>query len=115
MGRIDAFEALKNGRIQGKEARLRAAADLMEGTFYQEIFKAMRETVPEGGALSGGAGEDMFQSLMDQHIADAAAQQSERGIGSALYRHFARNMGLAEAAQVVPAMPGADTSGSGEV
>ena len=84
----DPLTALRDGRIQGGEARLRAATRLLEGTFYQELFKAMRETVPEGGALTGGTGEEMFTGMLDQHVSDSAAMRSERGIGQALYRHF---------------------------
>jgi flagellar protein FlgJ len=84
----DPLAALRDGRIQGNEARLQAATRLLEGTFYQELFKAMRQTVPEGGALSGGAGEEMFTGLLDQHVSDTAALRSTRGIGQALYRHF---------------------------
>lgn len=90
----DHLAALRDGRIQGDEARLRAATRLLEGTFYQELFKAMRETVPEGGALSGGTGEDMFTGMLDQHISDVAALRSQRGIGQALYRHFTRSPGM---------------------
>ena len=82
------LRALKDGRIDGNEARLRAATSLLEGTFYQELFKVMRETVPDGG-FGGGAGEEVFSSMLDQHLADEAAGQTERGIGAALYRHFA--------------------------
>ena len=89
---VDVLNALKNGRIEGRREQLRAASKLLEGTFYQEMFKAMRETVPEGGALSGGSGQEMFESLMDQRMADAAAMRSENGMGSALYRYFARVM-----------------------
>ena len=84
----DVLAALKSGRIQDDDARLRAAADLLESSFYEELFKAMRGTVPEGGVVSGGSGEDMFQSMMDQHVATAAAMRSEGGLGSALYRYF---------------------------
>ena len=85
---VDMVEALKNGAIQGDEARLRAATGALEGTFYQELFKAMRETVPESGLLNGGAGEDAFTSMLDQHLADVQATRSDRGIGQALYRWF---------------------------
>ena len=61
---------LRNGRIQGEDARIRAASDALEGTFYQELFKAMRESVPESGLVDGGAGEDAFTALLDQHLAD---------------------------------------------
>jgi len=89
-GPKDVLAALRDGRIQGREARLKAAASLFEGVFYQEMFKAMRETVPEGGAASGGPGEDIFTGLLDQHVAEAAAAQNRRGIGGALYRYLTR-------------------------
>ena len=94
-GPVDLLTALKNGRIEGRAERLRAASQLLEGTFYQEMFKVMRATVPEGGALSGGTGQEMFENLLDQRMADAAAFGSENGVGSALYRYFADAMGLA--------------------
>lgn len=86
--RGDALAALRGGRVQGEEARLRAATRLLEGTFYQELFKAMRQTVPQGGVVDGGAGEAMFTELMDQHVSDAAALRATRGIGQALYDRF---------------------------
>ena len=85
---MDMVEALKKGAIQGEEARLRAATGALEGTFYQELFKAMRETVPEAGLLTGGTGEEAFTAMLDQHLADVQASRSDRGIGQALYRWF---------------------------
>ncbi len=87
-GNTDVLADLRRGRIQGEEARLRAATRLLEGFTYQELFKAMRETIPEGGALPGGAGKEIFEALLDQHVAQAAAMGSERGLGSAMYRQF---------------------------
>jgi flagellar protein FlgJ len=83
------LEALKDGRIQGKDARIRAASDLMESSFFQELFKAMRDTVPEGGLTDGGGGEDAFTAMMDEHMAEAAASRMEGGVGAALYRFLA--------------------------
>lgn len=90
----DLLGALRDGRIQGEEARLKAATQLLEGQFYQILFSAMRDTVPTGGLTSGGQGEEMFTDLMDQQVADAAAADSERGIGAALYRHFMNHLGV---------------------
>lgn len=87
-GGNDVLAALKGGRIQDPDARIRAATQLLESSFYEELFKVMRETVPDGGVTSGGSGEDVFHSLMDQNIATAAAQRQERGLGQALYRYF---------------------------
>jgi Rod binding domain-containing protein len=87
------MDALRHGNIKGDEARLRGATDALEGTFYQELFKAMRESVPESGLLDGGSGEDSFTAMLDQHLADVQAARSERGIGQALYRWFTEGRG----------------------
>jgi flagellar protein FlgJ len=74
------------------DARLRRAARQLEGVFVEQLFKAMRETVPtENGILSGGAGEEIFTSLLDQHVAGEAASQWERGLGDALYRQLRKS------------------------
>ena len=70
------------------EVRLRRATQELEGVFVQELFKAMRETVPEGGVVDGGPGEEMFSSMMDQTISAEAASGWDRGIGAALYRQL---------------------------
>jgi flagellar protein FlgJ len=71
-----------------EEQRLRAATKQLEGVFVQELFKAMRETVPQDGLTNGGAGEDIFTGLMDEKIAAHAPEQWERGIGESLYRQL---------------------------
>lgn len=71
-----------------RDDELRKVARDLEGVFVQELFKAMRETVPEGGMMSGGAGEDMFTSMMDQHLAPQVSEGWQGGIGDALYRQL---------------------------
>ncbi|MFW5830184.1 MAG: rod-binding protein [Planctomycetota bacterium] len=73
------LEALRAGRIEDPDARLRATADLLEGVFYQELFKAMRETVPESG-LTGDNSQEIFSSMMDQHVAESAAARTADGL-----------------------------------
>lgn len=85
----DGLDALRRGRITDPEARLKIATGLLGASFYQEMFKAMRSTVPEGGLVDVGMGEDVFSTLLDQHLAEASASRDDRGIGRALYRHFA--------------------------
>lgn len=88
----DGLRALKDGRVEGAANRLRTATQLFEGTFYQEVFKAMRATVPQGGIVSGGSGEEIFVGMLDQTVADAAAARNDRGLGSALYRYLAQRI-----------------------
>jgi flagellar protein FlgJ len=70
-----------------RDAALRRACARLEGVFMQEMLKALRATVPEGMS-GGGAAEDMFTGMLDQHVADNAAARLERGLGAALYRQL---------------------------
>jgi Rod binding domain-containing protein len=65
-------------------ARLTKTSKQLEGLFVQQMFAAMRSTVPEGGALNGGSGEEMFTSMFDQQLADRLPQQWQHGIGEAI-------------------------------
>lgn len=72
-----------------RDAKLQQAVTQLEGVFVQQLYKAMRESVPQQeGIVTGGAGEDMFTALMDQHLAAETPKQWERGIAQALYRQL---------------------------
>ena len=89
---------------ESNEAKLRKAAQQMEGAFVLELYKAMRTTVPQGeGIVDGGSGEETFTSLMDQHLATETPPGWSHGLGDAIYRHLAR--GLGESATGAPALP----------
>ena len=73
------------------EARLKKTAQQLEGLFVEQLFKAMRETVPqEGGAFGTPQGEDMFTGLMDQRLATETPTQWEHGLADAAYRQLKR-------------------------
>ena len=61
-----------------EEQRLRAVAKQLEGVFVQELFKAMRETVPKDGFTDGGAGESLFTGMMDERIAMHVPERWDR-------------------------------------
>jgi len=75
----------------------------------QQLYKAMRETVPQQeGIVSGGAGEDIFTGLLDQHLAAETPKQWEHGIAQALYRQL-RHGTPADTAQASVTTPDSNT------
>ena len=73
-------------------AQLRHLAHQLEGVFLQQLFKAMRETVPQGGAIAPEPGNEMYNGLFDEAMASQAADRMQRGIGEALYRQMSRHL-----------------------
>jgi flagellar protein FlgJ len=90
-----------------EEIRLRKAAQQLEGVFVQQLFKAMRETVPSDGMLDGGTGEEMFTGMMDEHIAAELPAKWENGLGAAVYRQLRGSLNGAQTGE-------AATSGAGD-
>jgi len=75
-----------------ENADIRKLSHQMEGVFLNQLFQAMRETVPQNGLLGSSAGEDLFTSLMDQNLADRAAERLQHGLGDALYHQLTRRL-----------------------
>jgi len=78
------------------DAKLRRVAQQLEGVFVEQLFKAMRETVPDGGVVDGGAGEEIFSSMLDQHISTQVPAAWERGLGAAVFRQLRAAVSAAE-------------------
>lgn len=86
---LGASAAAVAARAGGDQAKLREAAQALEGMFVRQLFSAMRATVPSEGLTHGGAGEEMFTAMLDEHFADALPGQWARGITGSLLRELA--------------------------
>lgn len=73
-------------------ARLRDAAEQMEGVFVQYMTKALRSTIP-GGGNPDAPGADMYASLLDEQLAQTVAGDTKSGIADALYRQLSVTLG----------------------
>jgi Rod binding domain-containing protein len=73
-----------------EHARLRRMCHEMEGLFVRELLSAMRKTAPQEGVIGNSQGEAMFTSLLDDALANRAAERTVRGIGEAMYRQLSR-------------------------
>ncbi|MBY0489639.1 MAG: rod-binding protein [Gemmatimonadaceae bacterium] len=92
------------------DEKLKKSAQALEGLFVQQLFKAMRDTVPQQeGIVTGGAGEDIFTSLMDEHLATETPKQWEGGLAEALYRQL-RGPAQAAASQASAPHPASSTN-----
>ena len=74
------------------QARLRKAAHDLEAVFVNELFKAMRATVPQGGFLAQDPGQELFTGVLDQRIAEVYGERARGGLGEALYRQLSRRL-----------------------
>ena len=73
-------------------AQVRRLAHQLEGVFLDQLFQAMRASVPQGGAIDAAPGQEMFTQMFDERVAAEAANHMSRGLGEALYRQLAARL-----------------------
>ncbi|PID76630.1 MAG: hypothetical protein CSB24_05680 [Deltaproteobacteria bacterium] len=87
--RIPPSQALD--KAAGKERQLhslRESTREFEAIYINEMFKAMRKTIPETGLFSKSMSTEMFQEMMDMELARQTAQGDGIGLGLAMYNQM---------------------------
>ncbi|HAJ27384.1 MAG TPA: hypothetical protein DCG53_09115 [Syntrophus sp. (in: bacteria)] len=75
-------------QIEDNKKLKKACADF-EAILTYNLFKAMRKTIPAGGAINTIAGKDTFDMLMDQKVAeDLSKKNGGLGIQKILYNQL---------------------------
>ncbi len=77
-----------SGTAAINDAKLKKAAQQMEGAFVEQMYKSMRETVPTDGMFDGGSGEEMFTGLLDQKVASDTPVKWQHGLSESIYRQM---------------------------
>jgi len=73
---------------EDKQADLKKACSEFESLFLNYMLKAMRETVPKTGLLSGGRAESVYSSMMDMHLSREIAMKRSIGLASFFQKHL---------------------------
>ncbi|MBK8203941.1 MAG: rod-binding protein [Bdellovibrionales bacterium] len=72
-----------------QEAKLREAAQMYERHFLNEIFKAMRKTVPEGeGILPGSFAQRIYRDQLDEQYVDAWKDKGGIGLTDMIFNQL---------------------------
>src|SRR5579862_1544123 len=111
MTAIDVTSGSQGARDPGAShlTRLTQSAKQLEGVFVQQLFSAMRATVPQDGLVDGGGGEDTFSSMFDQKLAERVPQQWHGGLTDALVAQLKDRMTPAPGAHAAAPTPTAVT------
>jgi len=77
----------------------------LEATAVNCLFRAARQTVPDGGLLSGGFAGSMFQGLADEEHSKLIAARGAFGLGDALFAQLDARRAYAQQAAGAAARP----------
>lgn len=80
----------------GAEERLAWAAREMEAFFLQEMWKAMRRSLPETGLFPRSPGSKMFDEMLDQERSRLMASSGQLGLAALVYERMLPHAAAAE-------------------
>jgi Rod binding domain-containing protein len=69
-----------------------AFQDFVAGTFFQQMLKSLHATHGKPAYFHGGQAEEMFQSQLDQQIAEDLAKTHGSPFADRLFEAFSRQM-----------------------
>jgi len=73
-------------------AALRSLSQDLQSVFVQQLFAAMRASVPKDGFIADAPGTEMFDQMLDQKLASETSAHLSHGIADALYRQLSRGL-----------------------
>jgi Rod binding domain-containing protein len=75
------------------DARLHKASRQLEGVFFAQVFASMRATVEPDSLLGTAPGQDVFDAMLGETLADKAAARTTHGLSETLYRQLSGRRG----------------------
>jgi len=75
---------------QKKNAELKKACKEFESVLTYEMLKSMRSTIDKCDLFSGGEGEEIYESLLDQELSKNITGYGSNSLAELLYRQMSR-------------------------
>lgn len=86
-------QSQKANQSQKASPELREAfQDFVAGTFYKQMFKALRSGQNKPAYFHGGQAEEMFQAHLDQQISEDLAKGQGSAFSDTLFSSFAQRL-----------------------
>lgn len=76
--------------IQVENKDLKEACKDFEAIFLTYMLQKMRQTIPKSEFLDGGKGEEIFESMQDEAIAQQMAKRGGIGLAEMLYNELSK-------------------------
>lgn len=71
-----------------QEKKLRKACADFEAIFLYQMFKTMRNTVPQSGLTNKMTGRDTYEMMMDQKVSEELAKKGGMGLQGILFKQL---------------------------
>ena len=89
-GGIKSDAAVQSEEKLRQEKKLRKACADFESVLLYQMFKTMRNTVPQSGLMNKMTGKDTYEMMMDQKVAEELAKKGGTGLQGVLFNQLSK-------------------------
>jgi flagellar protein FlgJ len=87
------FESkLKKAMDENDEKALKGVCSEFEGMFMKMIYKQMKNTVVKSNFMPENNAKDMFESMLDDKLAEESSRAGGIGLGEMLFKQMKKDM-----------------------
>ena len=81
-------QLIQSAKAPSSKKDIEKAAKDFESFFAYYLLKVMRESVPKGGLLNSGMGENVYNSLIDENIAEGISSRGGLGLSDLIIKQM---------------------------
>ncbi len=91
----DSFAKKLEAAVQNNdEKELKKACQEFEGIMLNMLYKQMKATIIKSDLIEKDAGTEIFESMQDENLIDAASKTGSFGLAESLYKQLSRHSGI---------------------
>lgn len=76
---------------------LRRSCREFEAIYINEMYKAMRKTIPESGLFEKDMASELYKEMLDMELAKQTASGKGMGVGEAMYEQLKEQLSAKDA------------------
>ncbi len=77
-----------NGMVASEQKKLKSACEEFEAVLTNILFKSMRETIPKANADGEANAMGLYESMLDESVAQELSHGPGLGLGKLLYQQL---------------------------
>ncbi|MCK9223726.1 MAG: rod-binding protein [Candidatus Muirbacterium halophilum] len=74
------------------DEKLKKSCQDFESIFVNQLMKSMRSTVQKTGFISGGRGEEIFQSMLDEEYSNEISKSGKMGLAEIMFKELSKKL-----------------------
>ena len=90
--KLSSIQETSGAHPAGEQKKLKTSCEEFEAILTNVLFKSMRETIPKANHEEGDNSRELYESMLDDAVAQQLSHGPGLGLGKVLYQQLSSQM-----------------------